>query len=140
VHLTLSSRLSRRLESACEIRKHLECAEWSRVKGLVSLGSPLVSPSRSWYTRTAYATLCGKAAPGYSKGVTNCDEYPYYSTSEGGPGASLENINGKQNALEGRLLQDFAGPLGCNLSPGDAYTVIPDTTDVLPSVGICIEP
>jgi hypothetical protein len=97
---------------------------------------------RRWYRQSQY-NGCG---PGYVKGVTNCDEYPYYSTMEGGPGASLKNINAADNQKEGRLLGDFFAACGVNAAEPD-FIVTPtlaDTPDVQvgdsPSAGICIEP
>ena len=79
--------------------------------------------SRSWYA--SYA----ECSP--SIGVTNlnCDEFPFYSSVEGGPGASLRVIDKIQNQLEGNLLQGFAN--SCGLSnvampaPDRNYLVVP---------------
>jgi hypothetical protein len=78
--------------------------------------------------------------------VTNCDEYPYYSTMEGGPGASLKNIDADDNQKEGRLLQDFR--TACKVTTTDPEfmvaplvvgTVDVQAADIL-SVGICVVP
>ena len=52
-----------------------------------------------WYDTDVWASIC--ATPRLTQ---NCDEYPFKSTIEGGPGASLKLINGWQNQLEGRRL------------------------------------
>jgi hypothetical protein len=90
-----------------------------------------------WYTRVAYKYECGALADGYLPGgATNCDEYPYYTTAEGGPGASLKNVRYDHNQLEGSMLGQFVDACGLNLGTSNGeYIVAP--TIVLNSVGVC---
>jgi hypothetical protein len=104
-----------------------------------------------WYDRTAYAAICpGRPRPTGADGEpTQCDEYPYYSSEEGGPQPNgsllpdqLRLINAAQNAREGYLLKGFysycgstAAPQG---SPARKYLVIPmPAQDSLPTTGYC---
>lgn len=70
---------------------------------------------------------------------TNCDEFPFYSTVEGGPGASLVNILGTDNDTQGRQLGQFYQACGLVGSPvasdSNAFVVVPNPGS--PSVGIC---
>ncbi len=55
---------------------------------------------------------------------TDCDEYPFRSTQQGGPGASLRPVISGQNQLEGRLLGKFFQ--FCGVDADDrAFLVIP---------------
>jgi hypothetical protein len=58
-----------------------------------------------------------------------CDEYPFYSSLEGGPGASLRVIDGVQNGLEGTYYGAFAQICGLrNVSLPDSersFIVVP---------------
>jgi len=57
--------------------------------------------------------------------ATSCDEYPYFSTLQGGPGASLKTINAAQNSLEGSRLRSFYAVGRCNVPAGTSFLVIP---------------
>jgi hypothetical protein len=95
-----------------------------------------------WYNRVAYNN-CGA---NYNPPATNCDEYPYYSTMEGGPGASLKNIKAGDNRKEGRLVRWFYAACGVTTATPDFVVapILADTPDVeaggSPSVGICVGP
>lgn len=56
---------------------------------------------------------------------TACDEYPYGSTLQGGPGASLKTINAAENSLEGTKLNQFYAAIHCNVPQGANFLVIP---------------
>jgi Deoxyribonuclease NucA/NucB len=89
---------------------------------------------RSWTGRVQY-DHCG---PNYDPPNTNCDEYPFYSTMEGGPGASLRNIYYVHNQFEGTLLGGFVIVCGLNGTPSseaNEYVVVPHLE--LPSIAIC---
>jgi len=108
-------------------------------KSLGVRGAPLPS---GWYNRVIYDN-CGD---NYFPPSTNCDEYPYYSTMEGGPGASLKNIDAADNQKEGRLLQDFRTACKVNadapefiVAPLLSNTINVQAADI-DSVGICIVP
>ena len=91
---------------------------------------PYSLPS-SWTTRVEYAN-CG---PGKVPGETQCDEYPYYSTAEGGPGASLRNIRKEDNSKEGGLLSYFYTRCGLVSSAApNEYLVVPIAAN---TVGVC---
>jgi hypothetical protein len=104
-------------------------------------GSPGVAGVRpGWYGDPE--TKCqGKFRPVTDPPRTNCDEYPFFSTTEGGPipGASLLNINYQDNQTQGRQLGQFYSACSISGSPiptiQNEYLVapIPDS----PSVGVC---
>jgi hypothetical protein len=80
-----------------------------------------------WYSGTAPCTLP-------TPGGMNCDEYPFFSTTQGGPGANLKYVDGRQNTLQGRRLQAFyddtnnpavGGLHGCNVQAGEQFLAIP---------------
>jgi hypothetical protein len=76
--------------------------------------------------------------PGFreAEGV-DCDEYPFYTTVEGGPGASLRDVPALENRAEGRALlgmqrdaqcemeRDSTGALTYPGSGSKQYLVIP---------------
>ncbi len=65
-----------------------------------------------------------RSAPGTSA-PSQCDEYPFGSTLEGGLGADVLRVNAQDNMAQGRDLKAFytfvLGP-----SDGDTFVVIPD--------------
>jgi hypothetical protein len=78
----------------------------------------------------------GKASDGM-----NCDEFPFGSTAEGGPGASLKLIDGNDNKYQGSLLSSFYGygQNGCGI-PTDSgeeskFLVVP--VPAIPTLWTC---
>lgn len=69
---------------------------------------------------------------------TDCDEYPYASSHQGGPNGfvSLRSINSYQNQHSGRLLAQFYRK--CNINSGDSYKVLP-VKGIAVSGWICTE-
>ncbi|WP_261858900.1 putative Ig domain-containing protein [Photobacterium sanguinicancri] len=69
---------------------------------------------------------------------TDCDEYPYASSQQGGKNGfvSLRSINSYQNQHSGRLLGQFYSK--CNINSGDSYKVLP-VKGISVSGWICIE-
>jgi hypothetical protein len=62
---------------------------------------------------------CGTVGDGL-----DCDEYPFYSTLEGGgPNASLKPLNPADNQKEGRLLVRFYTVCGVNVARRDFLTL-----------------
>ena len=111
-------------------------------------GTATVAPvSRGWYGDPA--TNCsGPVTAAPDPAFTNCDEYPFYSTVEGGPvtianplGASLWNINGTENGIQGNQLQQFYSSCGivASSTPTDANQYIVAPIPDVPSVAICSE-
>ena len=78
-------------------------------------------PNRRWYTAIKYREWC-KPAP-QARGV-ECDEYPYYTTVQGGPGASLREVPVAENQAEGRALQAMQDDTACGMAkdPSGART------------------
>ncbi|GAA2140012.1 hypothetical protein GCM10009844_09280 [Nocardioides koreensis] len=66
--------------------------------------------ARAWYNAYSPCDPAGRAAAAAARpGVAlDCDEYPYYSTTTAGPGASLSLINASDNRREGALLRVFS--------------------------------
>jgi hypothetical protein len=92
--------------------------------------------SSGWYSAVAYNN-CGlgstPAAPN-----TECDEYPYYSSAEGGPGASLRQISADDNGRQGNQLQTFYSQCGLNgTGTSSEYIVVPDP--FYDSIGFCTQ-
>jgi hypothetical protein len=63
--------------------------------------------------------VCAARPPGEAPGTNDCDEYPFFSTVEGGPGASLERLDADQNQLEGRKLGVMYGDAKCRMRTPD---------------------
>ena len=74
----------------------------------------------------------------------DCDEYPFYSTKQGGP-ASGENptgdlklINSTDNRRQGSALNVFYQ--GCSVTNGVSFLVLPIESNVVPTFGYCVGP
>ncbi len=71
----------------------------------------------------------------------NCDEYPFYSTQQGGhlavPRPSLKAINGPQNQLQGTRYRSFVA--ACGLQSGDEFLAIPipQSAPTVPTLAVC---
>ncbi len=67
--------------------------------------------SRTWYNSTTTCNPAARAAEQQQRpGVAlDCDELPYWSTEQAGPGASLKLIRGDYNQWEGNALGNFFG-------------------------------
>ena len=59
-----------------------------------------------WYETYGNADV-NECMRGYDTKVLHCDEYPFMSTAQGGPGASLRVINRTDNIKEGARLEGF---------------------------------
>jgi hypothetical protein len=72
----------------------------------------------------------------------HCDEYPFYATQEGGPGADLMKIVAADNTKEGTLLRGFAvrcgltTPTASNRKGEFLVLPLPEVVD-LPSMSWC---
>jgi len=62
----------------------------------------------------------------YVGSTHQCDEYPFQSTSQAGPGASLRVIDGPDNVNEGGYLSLFYTQ--CGVGDGEPYLVLPIPT------------
>lgn len=88
---------------------------------------------RIWYDTDP---VC-RATPGGQ----NCDEYPFYSTEQGGglavPRPSLKVIDGPQNRHQGSLYSSFLKV--CGLKSGDPFLAVPvpEAAPALPTLAIC---
>jgi hypothetical protein len=72
-----------------------------------------------WY-RNVYPCIQGT----YDTAVEECDEYPFASTEESGPGASLRPISKQDNRIEGYYLKHFYLACGVNV-PGSSFLTVP---------------
>lgn len=72
--------------------------------------------SLTWYAQ--YPPCAGQSVPSYQ-----CDEFPYYSSKQSGPGASLRWVIAAHNTYEGSRLGNFV--TSCGLGFQDPYLVIP---------------
>jgi hypothetical protein len=79
-------------------------------------------PGAGWYSGSAPCTLPTPAGQ-------NCDEYPFFSTQQGGgdvfPTPNLKYIDGTQNQLQGTRLNQFYTDPTCSISTGSAFLAIP---------------
>lgn len=92
--------------------------EWVELEYVPDTENP-VAPG--WYVSDPN---CGP----YPSGSLACDEYPFRTTTEGGPGVSLRMILGTHNSLEGTRLNGFLSVCGIKAAPpGEErrYLVIP---------------
>jgi hypothetical protein len=69
--------------------------------------------------------------------VTWCDEYPFFTTQQGGSGSSLRLVPAGEQRIQGGTLKDFYDRK-CHLVPDDpvqgAFVVIPDLFPVTTSL------
>ncbi len=94
----------------------------------VQLNRDVVNKSgRGWYRGTSPCTLPTPSGE-------SCDEYPFFSTTQGGPGASLKYINAAQNSLQGTRLNQFynnnnnpsvGGIKGCDVQVTEPFLAVP---------------
>jgi len=71
-----------------------------------------------WYDVKKYRAVCPKEA---SLRNAQCDEYPFYSTVEGGPGASLWEVPAAQNEAEGRALHAMQYDSACGMATSTGH-------------------
>lgn len=107
---------------------------------------------RQWYERAPYFAVSGCKSRLSSE---QCDEYPLYATTQGGPledggtGASLRPVDRKQNSAEGRVYatmvttgvcqMESAAPVsrGARASGGTPFLVVPAPDLPIPSFFLC---
>lgn len=77
------------------------------------------------------APICQNRDP--EKAPQACDEYPFYSTKEGGRGASLRLVPKAEQDLQGGLIGGFGGfYTQCDIDDNDSYAVIPLVAGTVP--------
>lgn len=81
--------------------------------------SPTGSPTRGWYKNSPYYCQGSSSA----SPPTGCDEWPWYRTAQGGPGAHLRVIDGAENSNGGSDLGSFYAT--CNVSVNTVFLVVP---------------
>lgn len=90
---------------------------WAKLNYLPSASQ---TGSRSWYSSLP-------ACAGVVAGVTSCDEYPFWSSVQGGPNSvpqpHLAVIDSGQNSLQGSKYGTFVS--SCHMSSGDAFIAAP---------------
>lgn len=90
---------------------------WAKLNYLPSASQ---TGSRSWYSSLP-------ACAGVVAGVTSCDEYPFWSSMQGGPNSvpqpHLAIIDSGQNSLQGSRYGTFV--TSCHMSSGDAFISAP---------------
>ena len=86
-----------------------------------------VDLDRGWYRAGNFATYSGDGdcAPKPKTRGVECDEYPFYSTDEGGPGASLREVPRDQNQREGNALVSMYQDGSCAMTSGSRFFVVP---------------
>jgi RHS repeat-associated protein len=86
---------------------------------LTRAAHPASTTSRNWYRGDPRCPV--KPGDGL-----NCDEYPFFTTAEGGPGASLRNVPGHESNVQGAYLKNFYSI--CGVAHGDSFLVVPVST------------
>lgn len=84
---------------------------------------------RDWYKNPKYQTqptVCTDTTGGVTG--LECDEYPFYTSAEGGPGASLLPVDADQNGKEGTILNGMYQRADCHFQSG----IGPDDTSGTP--------
>ena len=59
----------------------------------------------------------------YDTAISECDEYPFHSTTQAGPGASLRVISAVDNSGQGGVLRSFYA--SCGIVTDTEYLVVP---------------
>ncbi|MGH9223344.1 MAG: NucA/NucB deoxyribonuclease domain-containing protein [Acidimicrobiales bacterium] len=77
---------------------------------------PDSTTNRQWYRGDS--RCAGSPGDGLS-----CDEYPFYTSRQGGPGASLRLVPGWEQDKQGGFLSAFYG--ACGIGQGDSFVVDP---------------
>lgn len=83
---------------------------------LTRAAHPDSTTSRQWYRGDSRCA-------GETGDALSCDEYPFFSTRQGGPGASLRLVPGWEQDLQGGRLSAFYS--ACGIAPGDDFLVRP---------------
>ena len=87
--------------------------DWSRLTYRSRTEQAALGVSRTWYNSSSPCDPAGRAAAAAQRpGVSlDCDEYPFYTSTAGGPGASLRMLFASHNRSEGAHLGLFQA--GC---------------------------
>lgn len=125
--------------------------EWFQLNYMSSAAKAPQTPPR-WYKAQPYWSVsgCNKMSS-----YQACDEYPFYSTAQGGPvkfggsGASLKPVDSSQNSVEGSVLGAMVNtgichmesalpvPRGTPATGGTPFLVIPMPGVPLPTFFLC---
>lgn len=84
---------------------------------LTKAAHPDDTTNSQWHSNAPYN--CTGSGPG----GTHCDEWPWFATKQGGPGAHLRIINGYENGNGGADLSSFYSK--CNVNDGGSFLVTP---------------
>lgn len=77
---------------------------------------PDSTTNRAWYSGDS--RCAGEVGDALS-----CDEYPFFTSRQGGPGASLDLVPGWEQNRQGGFLRNFYA--ACGVGQGDDYVVAP---------------
>lgn len=103
---------------------------WAKLTYMSGKSKRATGVKNRWYGKGDFGTSAdGRCWPDPAKRGTNCDEYPYYSTVEGGPGASLREVPAAENQAEGNALNQMYSDPNCRMegvgSGSTRYFVVP---------------
>ena len=89
---------------------------------------------QGWYRQVQYGSVCIPDA----RSGDDCHEFPYYSTTQAGPGANVQRRDAGQNREQGRRLYAFYNTQ-CHVStsPTGAFGVLPSPIPGVPTGGLC---
>ncbi len=80
-----------------------ERPEWAKLTYISGADKRASGVEARWYTLAANRTPACPPKP--AERGKNCDEYPFFTTVEGGPGASLQEVPADENRAEGSALR-----------------------------------
>ena len=75
----------------------------------------------NWRRKAPYS-CAGSQSP---TPATACDEWPWYASEQGGPGAHLRILDASHNSASGSDYQSFTSGTGCGLVDGSSFAVVP---------------
>jgi Deoxyribonuclease NucA/NucB len=108
----------RRLASSCT---HSNALTYRRARCRAEIRQP--GPSAA--VRAVHLVSVWHRPKPATRGV-DCDEYPFYSTVEGGPGASLKEVPSNENRAEGNALNSMYQDADCQFVSGQTkFFVVP---------------
>ena len=97
-----------------DLKGILSNPSWFQLTYLSGKDKLATGVSDGWYERKQYREFC-KDEPRRPRGV-QCDEFPWYTTVEGGPGARLEEVPILENRADGQALRNMQDDFQCQMA------------------------
>lgn len=99
-----------------ETTAHIVDALRSQPALLTRAAHPASTSSRAWYQGDPRCA-------GSPRDAMSCDEYPFFTSLQGGPGASLRLVPGWEQNRQGGYLRNFYAT--CGIAEGEDFLVGP---------------